>query len=145
MAVMTYHDLPPNIRELALTDPVLAADVVDLVLSHEDRRSGCLGLMVCDEKDRGVQPIVLSDVPEHADIETLGQLLDLVLPPIGQDRGGVLVGRGRRRGLLPTDTDRAWHQRVIEGCRVHGVRLLGYHLATPEGVRALPEPLTAAS
>ncbi len=145
MADMSYRDLPPNIRELPLTDPALAADVVDLVLSQEDRRSGCLALMVCDEADRGVQPIMLSDVPEHADIETLSQLLDLVLPPIGADDGAVLVGRGRRRGLVPTDTDRAWHQRVIEGCRTHGVRLLGYHVATPDGVLALPEPMTAAS
>lgn len=145
MAGMSYHDLPPNVRELPLTDPVLAADVVDLVLSHEDRRGGCLGLMVCDEADRGIQPIVLTDVPEDADIEALAQLLDMALPPIGRDDGAVLVARGRRRGLTPNDTDRAWHQRVIDGCRVHGVRLLGYHVATPDGVLALPEPLSAAS
>lgn len=142
---MSYHDLPPNVRDLPLTDPALAADVVDLMLGEDERRAGCLGMMLCDETGRGVQPVVVSDVPERARVDALSQLLELVLPVLGEQHGALLVGRGRRRGLTPTDDDRVWHQCVIDACQNHGVRLLGYHLATPDGVLALPEPLSNAS
>jgi hypothetical protein len=101
--------------------------------------------MLCDESDCGVQPIVLTDLSPDAPETELRALLDLLLPMIGEDDGAVLVGRGRRRGLMPTDTDRAWHQETIEACARHGVRLLGFYLASPDGVEALPEPLSRAS
>lgn len=142
---MSYHDLPPDARSIPLTDNVIQSDVIDLILDLEQRRGGALALMLCDEADRGVQPIVLSDLPPDAPAAELRTLLDLLLPMIGEAHGAVLVGRGRRRGLLPTDNDRAWHQETVEACRRHGVRLLGFYLASPDGVEALPEPLTRAS
>lgn len=141
---MSYHDLPPDVRSIPLTDSVIQRDVIDLVLDLEQRRGGALALMLCDEADRGIQPIVLSDLPSDASVGDLRSLLDLLLPMIGDDGGSVLVGRGRRRGLTPTDNDRAWHQETLDACRRHGVRLLGFHLAAPEGVEALPEPLSRA-
>ena len=74
----------------------------------------------------------------------LRQLLDHLLPLVAEERGSVLVVRGRRRGLTPTHTDREWHELTIAACARHGVRLLGYYLATGDGIVALPEPLTAA-
>lgn len=142
---MSYHDLPRDLLSVPLTDTELQGDVVDLVLGIEDRRSGALALMLCDEQDRGVQPVVLTDLPEGGAVEDLRHVLDLLLPLVGERQGAVLVGRGRRRGLLPTDVDRAWHQATIESCARHGVRLLGYHLASPDGVAALPAPLQEAS
>ncbi|GAA2732322.1 hypothetical protein GCM10009867_07960 [Pedococcus aerophilus] len=142
---MSYHDLPRDLLSVPLTDTELQGDVVDLVLGIEDCRSGALALMLCDEQDRGVQPVVLTDLPELGAVEDLRQVLDLLLPLVGERQGAVLVGRGRRRGLLPTDVDRAWHQATIESCARHGVRLLGYHLASPDGVAALPAPLQEAS
>ena len=142
---MSYHDLPPDARSIPLTDTVIQSDVIDLILDLEQRRGGALALMLCDEADRGVQPIVLSDLLPDAPASDLRTLLDLLLPMIGEDHGSVLVGRGRRRGLMPTDNDRAWHQETVEACRRHGVRLLGFYLASPDGVEALPEPLTRAS
>jgi hypothetical protein len=142
---MSYHDLPPDARSIPLTDNVIQSDVIDLILDLDQRRGGALALMLCDEADRGVQPIVLSDLPLDAPATELGSLLDLLLPMVGEDNGSVLVGRGRRRGLSPTDHDRAWHQEAIEACQRHGVRLLGFFVATPEGVEALPEPLGRAS
>ena len=142
---MSYHDLPPDARSIPLTDNVIQSDVIDLILDLEQRRGGALALMLCDEADRGVQPIVLSDLPSDAPATDLRSVLDLLLPMIGEAHGAVLVGRGRRRGLLPTDNDRAWHQETVEACRRHGVRLLGFYLAAPDGVEALPEPLTRAS
>ena len=85
------------------------------------------------------------DLPPDAPAADLRSLLDLLLPMVGQEQGSVLLGCGRRRGLMPTDNDRAWHQEAIEACGRHGVRLLGFHLASPDGVEALPAPLTRAS
>ena len=56
-----------------------------------------------------------------------------------------LAGRGRSGSILLTDTDRAWHQALIEVCRRHGVPLLGTFLATPAAVRPFPPDLQAAS
>jgi hypothetical protein len=107
---MTYQDLPDDIRTIPLTDPAVQADVVDLMVGIDERRGGAVGLMVCDDGDRGIQPIVVTDLPEGAAEDELRRLLDLVLPVVGELGGALLVGRGRRRGLLPTELDRRWHQ-----------------------------------
>ena len=95
---MSFHDLPPDIRDRSLTDPRLAADVIDLIIGDEARARGSVGLMLCDDGDRGLQPVVLTDVPENASSDGLRQLLDLLLPVVAEDRGSVLIGRGRHRG-----------------------------------------------
>jgi hypothetical protein len=142
---MSYQDLPPDLRAIALTDNTVQADVIDLILGIEERRSGALALMLCDDADRGVQPIVLSDLPPESPATAVRNLLDLLLPIVGENHGAIMLGRGRRRGLTPTDNDRAWHQATIEACARHGVRLLGFYLASPDGVEALPTPLSQAS
>ena len=142
---MSYEDLPPDLRTIPLTDNTIQSDVIDLILGIDERRSGALALLLCDEGDRGVQPIVLSDLPPGAPAVEVRSLLDLLLPMVGENNGAILLGRGRRRGLMPTDNDRAWHQATIEACSRHQVRLLGFYLASPEGVEALPEPLSQAS
>ena len=142
---MSYDSLPDDVRDRALTDPALQADVIDLILGLETRHGGGVALMVCDQQDRGVQPVVVSDIPDTAQATGLRELLDLLLPAVGEEGGSVLVGRGRRRSLVPTDRDREWHQCAIEACQRHGVRLLGFYLATPQGVEAMPEPLAPTS
>ncbi len=46
---MTFEELPPNAQDLPLTDPRVAADVIDLIISNRDRSEGCVGVMVCDQ------------------------------------------------------------------------------------------------
>lgn len=145
MGVMSFKDLPPNLRELPLTDPRLAGDVIDLIVSEESRQHGSFGIMTCDELDRGINPILFSDRDQVADLDGVTRVLSLVLPLVARVDGGVLLGRGRPRGRCADDTDRAWHQLAIDLCAEHGVRLLGFHVATCDGVFAMPEPLTAAS
>jgi hypothetical protein len=142
---MSYADLPEDLRSIPLTDNTIQADVIDLILGIDERRGGALGLMLCDELDRGIQPIVLSDLPPEAPAHDFARLLDLLLPMVGEAGGGVLVGRGRRRGLTPCDLDREWHQAAIDACARHGVRLLGFYLASPQGVEGLPTQLSKAS
>ncbi len=145
MTGMTFEDLPDNIKELPLTDPRLAADVIDLIISAEARADGCLGIMVCDERGRGLKPIVLSDIPHDADATTLASFFAHLLSVVAEQPRSLLVGRGRPRGGVPNDLDRAWHQQTIDSCTAHGVPLLGFYLATRDGVFPLPEPLAVAS
>lgn len=141
---MSFDDLPANANQLPLTGQ-LGADVIDLIILDEDRAAGCVGLMLCDSEDRAIQPVVLKDVPDDADPAEFATLLDLVLPLVAATDGSVIIGRGRPRGTRPTDSDRTWHEQAIRSCREHGVRLLGFHLATGDGVFPLPEPLEHAS
>jgi hypothetical protein len=147
MVVMTFQDLPKDgaARLLPLTDETTAADVIDLIMFEEDRAKGCFGLMLCDDEHRGVQPVVLKEVPEDEAADTVAGLLDLVLPLLAETGGSILVARGRARGRRPADADRVWHQLTIDRCAAHGVRLLGFYLATGDGVHRLPDPLVAAS
>lgn len=145
MARMTFEDLPPRASQIPLTDVRVAGDVIDLIIGETDRAGGCVGLMICDEQHRGVQPILLHDVPADREADGLVTLLELVLPLIAERHGSLLIGRGRPRGTVADDVDRTWHQAAIERCSAHGVRLLGFHVATADGVFRLPEPLTAAS
>jgi hypothetical protein len=55
------------------------------------------------------------------------------------------MARGRPGPLRATDEDRAWHERAIELCRAHGVKLLGFHVATTQGVLRLPDPLDVSA
>lgn len=145
MATMTFEDLPPRASEIPLTNRRVAADVIDLIVGDTDRAVGCVGVMICDAEDRGIQPILLHDVPLDAGVGALAQLLDMLLPLVAENGGSVLIGRGRPHGTAPNDTDRAWHQMAIDQCADHAVALLGYYLATADGVFRLPEPLSAAS
>jgi hypothetical protein len=146
MTVMSFTDLPQNARHLPLTDRRLAGDVIDLILGLDDRARGAVGMMVCDEHHRGLQPIVLKDIPDADEIvDGLTKLLEIVLPLVVETHGSVLIGRGRPHGSRPDDLDRACHERAIELCAVHRVRLLGFHVATREGVFAMPEPLASVS
>lgn len=142
---MTFEDLPPRASEIPLTNRRVAADVIDLIIGDTDRATGCVAVMICDSEDRGIQPILLHDVPPDSDAGGLSQLLDMLLPLVAANGGSVLIGRGRPRGTAPDDLDRAWHQVAIDRCARHEVDLLGYHVATADGVFRLPEPLSAAS
>lgn len=142
MTVMTFEDLPKGrSRELDLSDPTHAADVIDLITMDEDRERGCFTAMLCDPQDRGRQPICLKELDPRAPLAGVAELLELVLPLLAQTGGSILMARGRPGPLRATDDDRALHQRSIELCRAHDVRLLGFHIATPQGVRRLPDPI----
>jgi hypothetical protein len=142
---MTFQDLPLRASEIPLTNRRVAADVIDLLIGDTDRATGCVAVVICDSEDRGIQPILLHDVPPDSDASGLVQLLGLILPLVADNDGSILIGRGRPRGSAPDDVDRAWHQAAINRCADHEVNLLGFYLATRDGVFRLPEPLSAAS
>lgn len=141
---MSFKDLPSkDPRELDLSDHTHAADVIDLITLDEDRSVGCFSVVLCDSDNRGLQPICLNELDATSRADAMAELLELVLPIVKGASGSVLMARGRTGPLRATDEDRAWHERAIDLCRVHEVRLLGFHVATPQGVIRLPDPLDA--
>ncbi len=141
---MTFHDLPSGrASELDLSDHTHAADVIDLITMESDRHLGCVTAMLCDADDRGVQPVSFNDIVPGTSSDAMVRLLDLVLPLLKEVGGSILMARGRPGPLRPNDEDRTWHEQAIERCRSEGVRLLGFHVATPDGVQRLPDPLEA--
>ena len=139
---MSYRDLPLDMSRSPLSDPRTAADVVDLLLGPDSREAGAFALMICDDCDIGLQPVVIEELPEDTPGVELFDTLRPILEMVADHGGSVLAGRGRPGTFLLTDADRMWHEAVIAVCRATGVRLLGAYVATPSTVRPLPEPLT---
>lgn len=142
---MTFKDLPSDVRGLQLTDRTLQGDVVDLILSDADRRGGSMAMMLCDSDLRPFQPVVVGGVSDADAGDCLTRLVDILAHVVTEEMGALLIARGRPGPSTPTDDDRALHQMAIDRCSARGVTLLGAFVATPAGVTALPEALTAAS
>ncbi len=142
---MSYRDLPPDLSTISLDDPATAADVIDLILDPDDRELGSVGIMLCDADFRGLQPVVVGDLPRDLAPERLGWDLEPILSVVAEHDGSVILGRGRPGGLLLTDDDRAWHQAVLDLCQQLRVPVIGCYLASPSGVRAFPLHLARAA
>lgn len=139
---MSFEDLPETWPDLPLSDPLLAADVVDLFVSHADRVEGCAAFLLLDDGLRLTQPCLLGEVPDGADPWDLRDHLVEVFGRLGL--GGVLFARGRDGSVLLTDADRRWHEVLLDVCRRIEVPLVGAFVATPAAVRCYPGPLSAA-
>lgn len=142
---MSYRDLPPDPRQLPLTDPKAAADVVDHFLQPPSREEGSVALLLCGPDATMITPVVIEQVPEGVAASEIVRLLRPVFDLVAETGGSVLAARGRPGTFLLTDGDRAWHEGIIAVCRSTGVSLLGAYVATPSTVRPLPEPLEFAS
>jgi hypothetical protein len=141
---MTFQELPEDWPTRSLSDPHLARDVVDLVVSLADRERGGIAFLLCGPGGRLVQPVFVAGATTPDDATAERCVADaatevLVTDAVTSDRepGSVLFAIVRAHGGV-TDTDRSWHQRVIEVCREAGVRLLGVHLVTLDRVVTLP-------
>ncbi len=138
---MTFHDLPLDWEQRSLDDPVLAADVLDLLVSDADRRRGGEAVLLTED-GRLAQPMFLelTHPVSPADREAattrvawIAAQLDLVT--------GVVVSVVRESGAFVTDDDRCWHQAALDACRAHEVAMLGMFLVTRHVVRPFPSSL----
>jgi hypothetical protein len=142
---MSFDDLPQNWPHVPLDTPGLAADVADLVVGHEDRVAGCIGLVLSAADLTMGQPAIISDVADSVPPDHLRPALDHLCALLRETGGALVFVRGRDGSVRFSDADRRWHQLATDVCRGAGVRLLGAYLATPAAVRSFPEPLAAVS
>ena len=127
-------DLPPFPPDLA--DPATAAEVLDLLITPEDRRGGGIGVLLCARDDTLLQPIFVGGLPgQEGLLAGIGRLVGITreMPMVASLVLAVVKPWGH-----VTDTDRAAHQRAIEECCAVGVRLLGTYVVTTAEVIPLP-------
>lgn len=137
---MTFENLPQGWEQRPITDPALFDDVVDLVVSVQDRWNGALYLLLCDGDGRLLQPCAISDVPEHCEDPRAIEPFVSALSEHGLDVGLVVVVA--RRGIpSPQDSDVSWMRAAEAACTSANVRLLGTAVATPLGVFRLDTPV----
>lgn len=152
---MSFEDLPDDWPTRSLADTELARDVLDLVVRDSDRTRPGIAVLLCNDAGRLQQPVLVHDATPAEDrargVQVLRTLvLDHALPdpenPDGDEawRPALLMALVRPAGRVD-DTDRAWHQAVIDVCREAGLSLLGVHLVTADRVETLPGPVQSSS
>ncbi|MDQ2755513.1 MAG: hypothetical protein M3Y71_02955 [Actinomycetota bacterium] len=138
---MSFRDLPPDWEHRSLADPVLAADVLDLVVGDADRRRGGVTVLITDE-GRLAQPMFLElgHPVSPADREVATTRVAWLAAQVDVD-AGVVVAVVRETGPFVTDDDRAWHETMLAACQAHDVPLLGMFLVTRHVVRPFPSSM----
>jgi hypothetical protein len=143
---MTFLDLPKDWRRQPLSDSAFAADVVDLYCSAGDRRRGTLMVLICDEQDcyRGAVAIDLSELSDDQPPANFTAALKPVIRPLTvYPEGSLILALARPGPPDLTGTDFEWLEAATHVCRVVGVRLLGFYLASPDAVTLAEFPVAA--
>jgi hypothetical protein len=143
---MTFKNLPENWSDQPLSDPSIAVDVVDLFISKADRRRGMFVVLLCDDQDRLLTPIAVDGLSGGGVDEMDGSVdvgpedCEVMLKPFllaaqaGTD-SGLLLAMGRFGPSDLPEVDEPWAAEVARLCREYGVRLIGFYVATTDGVR----------
>lgn len=136
---MSFHDLPADWPTRPLTDPPLVADVLDLFVTERDRQQGALFILLCDEHDQLAIPTACNDPDPFASAAQRESAVRTIL------QGGAVLGNGSflvavaRPGALDIrDGDQAWAEAAAAAATDGPLRLLGVHVVTPLGSRAIP-------
>lgn len=134
---MTFQELPDDWPARSLADPVLAADLVDLVVTDKDRAEGALAFLLCRPEGSLAQPLVLNEL-DGDPVAAFTRMATIIVGLPGTP--GFVLAIARARGPV-TDQDRELHQHALEVCRELGLVLWGTYLATHLGVTHLPVAL----
>ena len=101
---MTFENLPNNWSELALTDPLLAADVVDLALGYHDRHLNSMLVLLCDDDMRVSQPCIIEGLDWRCTAaDRRGTFRFLTHLPVGAVI--IAISSGKQ---LPADVAQRW-------------------------------------
>jgi hypothetical protein len=140
---MSFEDLPDNWGDLPLDNSHLIADVLDLFVSMKVRYEGALMVLVCDERRRLLQSILVEEIeldpPPDTDV-MVGNLVTAVLAACADS--SILVALARPGPLRVGARDRAWIGYIAAACEDR-LPLLGVHLATPRGSLPIADSRTA--
>lgn len=133
---MTFEQLPSTWPDQPLTDPALAADVVDLMVSIGDRHLGVLAVLLChpDDRFRSTVIVELPPFPGLSPTEACRTALDPVISSIqaAAPGTGIVLALGCR---VSTSLDLEWAAAANALCEAAGVRLLGFYVAASDRVR----------
>ncbi|MFI5733469.1 hypothetical protein ACIA49_25365 [Kribbella sp. NPDC051587] len=142
---MSFLDLAPSWSDEPLTDPTLAANVVDLMVSMGDRYRGTFTAILCGA-DARFRAVVAIDLPSHFAAETTSldhpsldtpglcaTALHPIVPALRTEPGAaLLLALGRPGPPTWPALDHEWSTAATHLCRAAQVPLLGFYIATPE-------------
>lgn len=136
---MTFKDLPEGWDSEPIHTDDRVADILDLLISERDRRSGAVLVVICDERGCLVLANIVEDVGPPMDTEAKRHLVGVFAAATEQleQRAGLMVGIARADGLSLTQDDRAWGPVVRDVCDASDIELLGVHLVTLHGTRQI--------
>jgi len=139
---MSFRDLPADWPRRPLSDPRLAADVLDLCVSDLARgQAGMCVLVLRHDLTLGQPFLIGGPVPQLERRSVLSTLMRGCTQ--SRPESAVVLGIVHP-GAAVSDEDRDLHQDAVQACRDIGVLLLGAYLVTEQEVIRLPEPRRAA-
>lgn len=141
---MSFHDLPQQWPTLPLDDPDHVGDVLDIFVDLRARSVGSLLVLICDERRRPVQPVLIEQIDPTPPPDAAA-MLEHIAVTIGQANpdATVLCAVARRDGLDVTIGDHAWRE-CIEQAFAERLQVLGVHLITVDGSMPIPDQGAAA-
>ena len=135
---MSFQNLAPTWATQPLSDPALATDVVDLMVSLGDRRSGTFTAVLCDHDDRYIATVAIDLPSEFKHVEpslrtgdVCGSALSPIIPALRTTPGAALIlALGRPGPAVWPDLDTEWAEAATHICTAAEVRLLGFYIAS---------------
>ena len=158
---MTFTNLAATWTDQPLTDPAVAADVVDLMVSLGDRHRGTFTVLLCDPDDHyratltidlpdlanplrtrstsahpaGSAGVAGADAEHELDPCLCSAALEPLIPAVHTAPGtGLILAVGRRGPARHPTLDDEWATAATTICRSTNTRLLGFYIATSHGV-----------
>lgn len=130
---MNFENLPADWPTIPLTDPSHIADVLDIFVGIQDRMTGSLLILICDEQRLPVQPVMINDIyagSPNFDHRPFADIAD----GVADVRPGatILCAIARRGPTHVTANDRRW-ARMLERAFADRLELIGVHLVTLDG------------
>ncbi len=140
-----YHPVPAGTD--LLTSESTAADAVREILTLDDIAAGSVLLLVCDEPDGPIVPVVINDVPTDSPsggaIERWFSQLWAHFPE--GDRPDLIFARARLGQSFILDRDREWHDAIARACAREGVVLHWAFVVTQHAVIPFPASVSTQS
>ena len=150
---MSFQDLPQTWPDHPLSDPALAADVVDLLVSLGDRQRGTFTVVLCDE-DTHYRAAIAVDLPAEFEHRTRSlapgdmctSALTPIMPAVRTAPGtSLLLALGRPGPPTWPSLDTEWASAATHTCRAAGVPLLGFYIASAHHIYQPLQPAQAAA
>ena len=135
---MSFQNLAPTWITQPLSDPALATDVVDLMVSLGERQRGTFTAVLCDPDDRYIATVAI-DLPsefEHLEPslrtdDVCNTALSPIIPALRTTPGAALIlALGRPGPAFWPDLDTEWAEAATHICEAAEVRLLGFYIAS---------------
>lgn len=136
--------LPSDWARRALTDPHLAAGVLDLFTPERARHESTLVMLLCHPSGRLMQPILIDDIPRRLPAEEKARTLQGLLHSASSFGASVVLAVGARRSRLTAEVI-AWTDEARAACAAVDVPLLGVYVVSGDGVAAVHVPARHAA